>query len=244
MTNLLAFHLKEIRHRTFYFVFSFSFTFGCAWLQIIPILYSVMKPLGAKTSNELVFTDLPEFWYSLLFLCLSFSCFVLFPSVIYHIWCFLVPSLYQYERKKCFFFFFLSCFFYVIDHFIVYASLLPFLVQFFLDSQINSYLFHVNYLAKVFSYMRFLFSVFLTSFFLSQIPVFFVCLCESNSLSVSFLTRNRFYFGFVLVIIASLISPPDVISQCFLSTFLFFIYESCVYYSCIVQQKKQIDKSL
>jgi sec-independent protein translocase protein TatC len=221
--------MKEIRYRVFYIFLSFFITFVCIWIKITPILYAAMKPLGSY-ANELIFTDLPEFWYSLFLLSISFCFFMLFPSIVYNLWSFLTPSLYEYERKHFFLFFFLSSFLYLVGNFLVYQKILPFLVQFFLDSQIKSALFHVNYLAKVFSYMHFLTSTFLISFFLFQIPVIFFFLCELKMLSVAFMIKNRIYFLFLIVILASLLSPPDILSQCFLSLFLFFIYECCIYY--------------
>lgn len=234
MANFLKFHLKEIRNRGFYFFCCFFLTLICTWIEIIPILYLTTRPLKI---NQFVFTDLSEFWYSLFLLSLISSFFFIFPVLIYQFWCFFSPSLYHYERKKWTFFFLCSIFLYLTGNTIVFQIFLPFLIKFFLNSQINLDLLNVTYLANIFSYMRFLLSVFSLFSILSQFPVIFFLF--SDFFSRDFMVSNRVYFGFLILLIASFLSPPDVLSQLFFSILFFFLYELCIFYLCLITDIKR-----
>lgn len=70
------------------------------------------------------------------------------------------------------------------------------------------------------------YSIMLTIF---QIPFFVVILYYYNIIDCYILCKFRKFFIFSSVLISAFISPPDIMSQCLLACFLFFLYELLIF---------------
>ena len=83
----------------------------------------------------------------------------------------------------------------------------------------------IEFTPRIASYIKI--TVHLFSFFLLffQLPFVFIGLFVNNVLTASNLCHQRKFIFFFCVFVSAFISPPDVLSQLFISTILYVIYE-------------------
>ena len=65
----------------------------------------------------------------------------------------------------------------------------------------------------------------------------FLVLILSDLISLKMLLLHRKYVFFVLLLISTIISPPDIISQCILTVFLFMLFELTLFIVLITKLK-------
>ncbi|GHD61878.1 twin-arginine translocase subunit TatC [Jeongeupia chitinilytica] len=147
------------------------------------------------------------------------------PHTLYQAWAFIAPGLYAHEKKlilpliiastllflagMAFAYFFV---FGVVFKFI--ASVVPASMQWLPDSG---------------EYLDFIFGMFLAFGTTFEVPVAIVVLVYLNVVSVDQLVRWRPYVIVGAFVIAAVVTPPDVLSQCLLAVPLWLLYElGCV----------------
>ena len=95
---------------------------------------------------------------------------------------------------------------------------------FFLSFQ-NSYAVNLHFEAKLNEYLRFYLNLYYLILYYSSffVSLFFLFYYSINNLNLVKNSRKFFYFNFILL--STVVTPPEVISQVFLSFFCVFIYE-------------------
>ena len=124
-------------------------------------------------------------------------------------------------------------FFFFIELVFIYFKIFPEVCKFLLSFEISYFnqktmepLLVVELSARIKSYVNltFQFFFFLETPFISN-PFFFFSFFYFKWLTSYTLCRNRKFFFFVFVFFSALFSPPDAISQIWITCFLYCIYE-------------------
>ncbi|UOQ42777.1 twin-arginine translocase subunit TatC [Halobacillus salinarum] len=156
------------------------------------------------------------------------------PFLCLQIWLFVKPALTPKEQKvslayvPAIFLLFLAglCFGYVV----FIKLILPFLLS--LNQGMFTEIFTVD------RYFKFLFRVTIPFAVLFEIPILTMFLTSLGVVNPHFLVKVRKYAYFVLVIIGTIISPPDFILQLVVAVPLILLYEISIMLSRIVYRKK------
>lgn len=227
-------HIRELKYRVAYIFLSFCCCFFVSLLYSEFLMFFYVYPLLNLTEMQgkhLIFTEMSEAFSTYILLCLFSTLYFLLPYCFYQFWCFLIPSTYYFERSqiKLFSYFFLvivffSCFF-------VYNYFLPEIWSFFLHFEKKGYFLNLELEARISSYIHLTFQIICYFFLLFQVPIFTHLALEFSILQVSFLVSSRKYIYFLFIILAAIISPPDISSQIFLFFLFFFVFEFCIFYS-------------
>ncbi|WP_339228019.1 twin-arginine translocase subunit TatC [Oceanobacillus sp. FSL K6-2867] len=156
------------------------------------------------------------------------------PVLSYEIWAFIKPGLTPYERKAslsyipALFLLFIGG---LVFGYIVFVKLImPFLLS------LNDGMFNVMF--TVDRYFKFLLRVTLPFAMLFELPLITMFLTTLGILTPDFLSKNRKYAYFILIIIGVLITPPDFVLQLVVAVPLIILYEISIYMSRIVYRKK------
>lgn len=156
------------------------------------------------------------------------------PVLCLQLWLFIRPGLTKSERKASLSYipaiFLLFVFGLVFGYFMFVKLILPFLLS------LNDGMF--NELFTVDKYFRFLLRVTLPFAFLFELPVIMMFLTSLGIITPSFLKRIRKYAYFVLLVIAAIITPPDLFLHLLVTVPLILIYEISISLSGIVYRKK------
>ncbi|GGA61738.1 twin-arginine translocase subunit TatC [Ornithinibacillus halotolerans] len=88
-------------------------------------------------------------------------------------------------------------------------------------------------------YFNFLFRITLPFAIIFEIPIISMFLTSVGILSPSFMRRTRKYAYFILVVVATMVTPPDFFLPIIVSIPFFLLYEVSVYLSAMVYRKKE-----
>lgn len=156
------------------------------------------------------------------------------PVLSLQLWLFVRPGLTQSERKASLSYipaiFILFVVGLVFGYLMFVKLILPFLLS------LNDGMF--NELFTVDRYFRFLLRVTLPFAFLFELPIVLMFLTSLGIITPDFLRKIRKYAYFVLLVIAAIITPPDLMLHLFVTVPLVIIYEISISLANIVYKKK------
>ena len=233
-----AYYFIDIRYRFFYLFLSFSFTFFTCYYCSIELIFLYVKPF-LKYQKPFIFTELTEGLYITLKICTITSFFFSLPIICYTIWCFFIPSWFSYERRRYTLFFLLWIVFLFFSIITIYYYILPHLYDFLLHYEIQKNIFTIQLEARINSYVSWSLKVlfFLSTF--TQLPILCYLFYLLDILCPLFLSENRKYFFCFFLLTVALLSPPEFLTQFFITFSIAFIYELIVWLgffhaSCII----------
>lgn len=206
-------HWFEIRSRLIYTSLSFIMTFMTSYLYSDIIMYICVSPFVSRFNDrKLIFTNLLEAFSSCLSISLNVTLMTTLFFLIYSIFSFLKPGLYESElyilRLSLQFLICNLCF----SIYLVYFVILPAVIDFFTQFE-SSRLFELTLEAKISDYLELVLQCTFWISIIFQIPLLiFLCL-RFNAINITELTKKRKEFIVICFIIGTLLSPPDIFTQ-------------------------------
>jgi sec-independent protein translocase protein TatC len=209
------------------------------------VLFLFTKPLimvmGDPLNNSFIFTHLIEAFAAQLESCLILSFILSFlPLLIIHLFLYIIPGLFLYERKFLIFFLFGTLGFLSFGFIIGYNYIVPFAWKFLLGFQLlpESNPFSVVLEARIKDYIDLIVNLTYLIVFVFQIPFLIILGLFFNLFTIQFCTKHRRYILLSCWVIAALVTPPDVLSQICIAIPLFFIIELTffIFFCCFDQQ--------
>lgn len=158
-----------------------------------------------------------------------------FPFIIYQFWNFISPALYEKERKNAKFFISVSSILFFLGVAFGYFIVVPMSVQFLATFSVSKV---VQNQFNIGSYM----SMFKTSVIASglyfELPIVIYFLSRLGLVTPAFLRKYRKWGIVIILIIAAIVTPPDVVSQVIVAVPMIGIYELSILISAMVTRKK------
>lgn len=214
-------HIGELRKRVIItIVFFLAATIGSFFL-VKPIILYLQQADEAKelTMNAFRLTDPIKIYMQFAFI---IGCLLSAPVALYQLWAFISPGLYEKERKVTLSYIPISLFLFLGGISFAYFVLFPFVVHFMtgLANDLN-----IQQVIGINEYFEFLMKITLPFGLLFQLPVIIMFLTRLGIVTPMFLSDIRRYAYFVLLVIAALITPPDIISHMMVTGPLLLLYE-------------------
>lgn len=161
---------------------------------------------------------------------------VAFPYVVYQFWSFVKPALYENERKHASGAVLIMSSLFLLGCLFGYYLIVPFSIDWLAGYSIsNSVVNQINIL----SYISAVTSIVLSGGIAFELPVVMYFLSKIGLLSPQFLRKYRRHSYIVLLIIAAIITPPDVLSQTIVTIPLIILYEVSIFISRRVEKSRQ-----
>lgn len=216
-------HLIEFRRRLIICLISFGiillpFLFYSNTLYhfiALPLLNSL--PQGGKMIATGVTTPL----IVPVKLAFSLTFFLLVPLILYQLWAFVTPALYQQEKQLIFPVLFFSIVLFYLGMSFAYFVVFPLLFHFFIRIAPSD----VIVMTDIDAYLTFILKAFLSFGFVFEIPVLVFILIKTHIVSLTQLRQFRRYVIVLAFIIGMLIAPPDVLSQTLIALPIWLLYE-------------------
>ena len=145
-----------------------------------------------------------------------------FPYVFYQIWSFIKPGLKQREKKMVNGLVFYVSLLFFLGILFGYFLVAPLSVQFFGSYQISN---QIENNFTIGSYMSTIFSTVFYSGLFFLLPVVSYLLTKIGLINVSFLIKYRKHAIVAILILAAIITPPDIASQIIVSIPIIILYE-------------------
>lgn len=226
-------HIGELRKRLI-IVVVFLFLAMIAGLFLAePIIRYLQHADEAKelTMNAFRVTDPLKIYFQMAFV----IAFILTsPMILYQLWAFVSPGLLEKEKKVTLSYIPLSVFLFLAGISFSYFVLFPYIIHFMMKLSGNL---HIEQVIGINEYFQFLFQITLPFGILFQLPVVTMFLTRLGIITPMFLVQVRRYAYFILLVVAGLITPPDVISQIIVMIPLVILYEISIWISKISYKK-------
>lgn len=167
---------------------------------------------------------------------ITFGFVIAFPYVIYEFWKFVSPGLYSKERKNSKgFIFFSSLLFFIgvlFGYYVICPLSINFLGTYSVADQVHND-FDLN------SYIGLVRASVLASGFIFELPIIIYYLTKIGLVTPQFLKNNRKYALVIVLIVAAIITPPDVASQIIVAIPVIILYQVSILISKIVIKKQK-----
>jgi len=162
---------------------------------------------------------------------------VAFPYIIYELWRFISPALYEKERKYTTGAVAVCSLLFILGVLFAYFLIVPLTINFLGTYQVSDFV--ANQVALS-SYIGTVVSVTLGVGIVFELPILVYFLTRVGILTPEFLRKNRKYMIVILLIISAIITPPDVFSQILVVIPLMVLYEISISISKRVQKRRRI----
>ncbi|MBO8178819.1 twin-arginine translocase subunit TatC [Aeribacillus pallidus] len=226
-------HISELRKRLIIVVVFFVLSTIVSFFFVEPIIKYLQMADEAKelTMNAFRITDPLKIYFQMAF----FLAFVLSsPVLLYQLWAFVSPGLYERERKVTLSYIPISVLLFLGGLSFAYFILFPFVVDFMLKISANL---NIQQVIGINEYFQFLFQITIPFGFLFQLPVVMLFLTRLGIITPMMMAKVRKYAYFVLLVIAAFITPPDLMSHLMVTIPLFILYEISIWISKIGYRK-------
>src|SRR6476659_6937600 len=143
------------------------------------------------------------------------------PFVLWQVWAFVAPGLYQHEKRLALPVIVSSVFFFAVGMSFEYFVVFPVAFGFFAGYTPPG----VQMMTDVDKYLSFVLTMFIAFGLTFETPVVVVVLVRMGVISLEKLKGMRPYVIVGAFVIGAIFTPPDVISQCLLAVPLWLLYE-------------------
>ncbi len=183
-----------------------------------------------------VFTQkLGEQFYMHLKVSLVVGFIAAFPYVFYEMWKFVKPGLLEHERRVTRHVVSIASVLFLLGILFGYFVILPLAVSFLAGYSLSNVIANTVTLS---SFVNTVVMVTLPAGVLFQLPLVVYFLSKIGVVTPDFMRRYRRHAIVLILIVAAIITPPDVITQILISMPLVLLYELSIYVSVVVYRKR------
>ncbi len=229
-------HLEELRNRLIRILIAVGVGFVVSYFFSKQLFYFLSLPLieVLPKNNTLIYTALPEAFFTYLKISLFAGIFLASPYIFYQIWKFISPGLYSEEKKYVFPFVIISTIFFITGACFGYFIVFPFGFKFFIGFQSD----YIKALPSLKQYLGFAVKLLFAFGIIFEMPVIMYFLAKIKLVTSQLLTKNRRYTIVLIFVAAALLTPPDVFTQLLMALPLIVLYELSIWIVKYVEKQR------
>jgi sec-independent protein translocase protein TatC len=171
----------------------------------------------------------------LIWTCITAGFIIGFPFILWEVWKFISPALYAKEKKYAGAFVIVSSLLFFLGVLFGYFIIIPLSVYFFGSFNASPEIINEFNLE---SYISMIKTATIACGLLFELPIIVYFLTKMGLVSASFLRKYRKYALVIVLILAAIITPPDVISQIIVAIPIMILYEISILISAVVGEKE------
>jgi sec-independent protein translocase protein TatC len=171
----------------------------------------------------------------LIWACITAGFIFAFPYILFLLWGFISPALYKNEKKNAARFIIVSSLLFFLGVLFGYFIIVPMSINFFATFQVSAI---VKNQFTVDSYISMIKTSVIACGLFFELPIIIYFLSKLGLVSPEFLRNYRKYSIVIILIVAAIVTPPDVVSQVIVSIPMMIIYELSIYISVFVNKNK------
>ena len=180
----------------------------------------VLQPVRAR-GIDVIATAVSEALMMQFKVCLIAGTVAGMPVIIWQIWSFVAPALYPHEKKIFAGLFFIALLLFITGVVFCYLYVFPLAIDLFWAASDTV----ATAMWSVKEYFDFVLSFVLPFGLMFELPVVIYMLARRGMVNYQKLARFRKYVILIIAIVAAILTPPDVVSQCMLGIPMYILYE-------------------
>lgn len=239
-TESLTSHLIELRQRVIYILIGvlaiFLLTLPFSQTLFEQFAQPVIQSLS-ETENLIIRKPLDSFLIPLK-LCLFLGVMISLPWILYQVWGFVAPGLYQRERKIVAPLIVSTTLLFYLGVLFAYFVVLPLAFQFLAGFAPEG----TEYGPDIADYFSFVFTVFFAFGLAFEVPVATVLMVMVGVAEVDSLRSKRRYVIVGAFVFGMLLTPPDIISQTLLAIPMWALFEIGLFVAARLEKKMQAER--
>lgn len=219
-------HLVELRERLIRSLVSVLVVFICLALFASDIYELIASPLlsqvGDDAGGNMIATEVTSPFLAPFKLTIFVAIYICVPYILYQVWSFVVPGLYDTERSLMYplmvssviLFYLGTCF----AFFVVFPLLFEYIPKF---TPVG-----VVYMPDITHYLNFILKLFFAFGVAFEVPIATILLAKAGLMSIKSMAAKRPYIIVGAFCIGMLLTPPDPISQSLLAFPIWLLFEA------------------
>lgn len=216
-------HLIELRTRLMRSIVAVVVVLVCLFPWAKDIYAALAAPLlkALPQGSTMIATDVTGTFLVPLKVTLMAAFLIALPYVLYQVWAFVAPGLYQHEKRLALPVISSSVVFFALGMAFAYFFVFPIAFGFFAGYTPAG----VQMMTDIDKYLSFVLTMFLAFGITFEVPVVVVVLVRLGVVSLDKLRSIRGYVVVGAFVVGAIFTPPDVLSQVMLAVPLWLLYE-------------------
>ncbi|MBP1750027.1 MAG: tatC [Deltaproteobacteria bacterium] len=233
-------HLQELRQRIVICLAAVGIAFLVTYyfrekVNIFLLLpFKKVMPAG----SSFIFTGVTEAFITYFKIWIITAATISSPVIIYQIWMFVSPGLYEKEKRYVYPLIIWGSFFFAAGVAFCYYVVMPRLYNFFVSFGSNM----IIPMPDLKEYVSLTLKLLVVFGFIFELPLITYFLAKAGIINHHFLAKKRRYAILAAFIISAVITPPDVISQILLALPIWGLYELSIIIARIFGKKELDDE--
>ena len=229
-------HFQELKTRISKCLL-FVLAFFIVLFPFSEIIYTQLaEPLISRLpeGSNMIAIDVASPFFIPFKLVMILSIFISIPFLLYHLWMFTAPGLYEKERKLVLPILISSSVLFYLGAAFAYFVVFPLIFAFFISIAPEG----IAVMTDISRYLDFVITLFFAFGFAFEVPVITVLLVLTNVSTPTSLSKKRPYVIVGAFVIGMLLTPPDVISQTLLAIPIWFLFEVGIIFARILTKHR------
>lgn len=252
-------HLAELRTRLIWSVLAFlvgviiCFSFGSAILDFLLVpIENTMRDLG-NPNPVMQYTAPQEYFFTLIRISMVGGLMISFPVIANQLWRFVAPGLYRNEKSAFLPFLIASPALFLLGAAFAHYVVVPLAMQFFLgfsdaasiltamvsEGPVRKSGIDIVFQGKVNESLDITLKMIVAFGLCFQLPVLLTLMGKAGLVTAEGLGNVRKYAVVGILLLAALVTPPDVITQLILFTVVYGLYEVSIFLVARVDAKRE-----
>ena len=230
-------HLEELRWRILWSLVAIIVGTVLGWMLLdrIDIIEILKRPIAPYVpGGRLVFTSPAEPFMLTLKVAFALGCLVASPVVIYQIWVFLAPALYQREKRLLVPALFVGVLLFLGGAIACYQWLLPAALKVLLGFQRAD----LTAMITIDRYFGMAVPFVVGCGLVAELPLVVTILASLGIVTPQFLGRQRRYAIVIAAFLAALLTPPDAVSMMLMLVPLLLLYEISIWCAWVASRRR------
>ena len=230
-------HLKELRDRLLVCVIAVGIAFLITYAFKERIFEFLMQPFITvmPAGSSFIFTNVTEAFLPYFKIAIVTAVFLGSPMLLYEIWMFVAPGLYEKEKSYVYPFIIFGSLLFITGALFCYYFVLPVLFRFFV-SYASEFVVPMPSLKE---YMSLTLKLLITFGFVFLMPLIAYYLAKAGIINHRLLSAKRRYAILGIFVVSAVITPPELTSQLLFVIPLIGLYEVSIIIARIFGKKKK-----
>ena len=220
-TSTLMVHLLELRKLLIFCAVAIVIGFVLGFYLLCPMVMDfIIHPIKAR-GITIIYTAVSEALTTQFKVSLVIGIVLASPFIVWRLWRFLKPALYENEIRLVRGMFILALFLFLLGIVFCYRYVYNLAIDFFLVAGEDL----ATPMLSIDKYVNFLFSFLLPFGIVFELPVALYIAAHMGWVRYEQLAKGRKYVFFGIFVLAAILTPPDIVSQIMLGVPMYILYE-------------------